>query len=283
MLGKKKEKLPQYIPSALNTPMTNYRTYVMSAKEKIINGLLIFIIGGLVALVFYGGQFLDEDGLRTQATLISDIVIFVIFGLLVTKIYMPIRREKLREKRKTRLTQQFRSFLESMAVSLSSGMNVPESLNGAYNDLKIEYTDDADMIKEVEEMIKGIQNNIAIEVMIRDLGNRSEIDDIKNFAEVFAVSYRAGGNLKDVVRKSSTIISEKIEISAEIETALASNKMQFNAMMVIPVVLVLMLRFMSSDFAASFSTVTGIFVTTIALCIFFAAYKLGNKIMKVKG
>ena len=153
-----------------------------------------------------------------------------------------MRCQQLKDKRKKELTQQFRSLLEALAVSLSSGMNMSESLVSAFNDLKIEYSENAYIVSEVKEMIDGIQNNIPIEDMMKSLGERSEIEDINNFGTVFEICYRAGGNMKDIVRRTNNIIGEKIEIANEIETALASNKSQFSAMMVIPVVLMLMLR-----------------------------------------
>lgn len=88
--------------------------------------------------------------------------------------------------------------------------------------------------------------------------------------------------MKDIIRRTNGIISEKIEISEEIETALSSNKSQFSAMMIIPVVLVLMLRMMSSSFSASFATVPGIIAITIAIGIFIAAYRLGQRIMDIR-
>ena len=132
-------------------------------------------------------------------------------------------------------------------------------------------------------MIDGMQNSIPIEEMLVSLGERSEIEDIKNFGAVFEICYRAVGNMKDIVRRTNSIISEKIEISEEIETALTSNKSQFTAMMVIPVVLVLLLRLMSSSFAASFATAPGVIAITIAIGIFIGAYKIGQKIMDIKG
>lgn len=254
----KKVQEPQYINSALNTPMLNYKTYVMNGQEKTITFLLAFIVGGIVGLTFYGGQFRDADGVVTTATSISNLITFVLVGIAAWFIFYPMRCQQLKNKRKKELTQQFRSLLEALAVSLSSGMNMSESLVSAYNDLKIEYSENAYIISEVKEMIDGIQNNIPIEDMMKSLGERSEIEDIKNFGTVFEICYRAGGNMKDIVRRTNNIISEKIEISNEIETALASNKSQFSAMMVIPVVLMLMLRMMSSSFAASFATIPGI-------------------------
>lgn len=279
----KKNQEPQYINSALNTPMLNYKTYVMSSQEKITTFIIAFIVGGVAGLTFYGGQFRDADGVATIATSISNIVIFALVGIAAWFIFYPMRCKQLKDKRKKELTHQFRSLLEALAVSLSSGMNMSESLVSAYDDLKIEYSEKAYIAEEVKEMIDGIQNNIPIEDMMKSLGDRSEIDDIKNFGTVFEICYRAGGNMKDIVRRTNNIISEKLEITNEIETALASNKTQFSAMMVIPIVLMLMLRMMSSSFAASFATIPGIISITIAIGLFFAAYKLGQKIMNIKG
>ena len=279
----KKVKGPQFIPSALNTPMINYNEYYMSVKEKIVTFLLGFVGGGLLGLIFYGNQFLDEEGNATTATAIGNAIIFVGIGLIACKLVFPMRTDSLREKRRKDLRKQFRSFLEALAVSLSSGMNVSDSLLSAYNDLKSEFSEDAYIVAEVKEMIDGMQNNIPVEDMMAALGDRSSIEDIKNFGVVFELCYRAGGNMKDIVRRTSDIISEKIEIESEIETALTSNKSQFSVMMIIPVGLVFMMRFMMTGFAASFATIPGIIAMTIAIGIFFGAYKLGNKIMDIKG
>lgn len=278
----KKERGPQFIPSALNTPMVNYNEYYMSAKDKFVTFLLGFVGGGLVGLVFYCNQFLDEDGNITSASIIGNVVIFILVGLIGWRVLIPMRINSLQAKRKRDLRSQFRSFLEALAVSLASGMNISDALLSASNDLKVEYSEDAYIVSEVKEMIDGIQNNVPIEDMIVFLGERSSIEDIKNFAIVFEMCYRAGGNMKDVVRRTSDIISEKIEIEGEIETALTSNKSQFSVMMIIPVGLVLMIRFMMASFAQSFSTVPGVIAMTVAIGIFIGAYRLGSKMTDIK-
>ena len=282
-MAKKKERGPQYLPSALNTPMINYGEYYMNTKEKISTFFLAFIGGGFIGFVFYGNQFLDEEGNKTGATAIFNFILFIVVGLIACKIVFPMRRESLRSKRKVELRKQFRSMLEALAVSLSSGMNISDSLLSAYNDLKIEFSEDAYIVSEVKEMLDGVENNVPIENMIAFLGERSGIDDIKNFGVVFELCYRAGGNMKSIVRRTSDIISEKIEIEAEIETALTSNKSQFSVMMIIPIVLMCMMRFMMTGFAKSFATIPGVIAITIAVGIFIGAFKLGNKIMDIKG
>ena len=147
----KKVRGPQFIPSALNTPMVNYNEYYMSIQEKIITFLLGFVGGGLVGLIFYCNQFLDEDGNTTLASMIGNVIIFVLIGLIACKFVFPMRREQLRKKRIKDLRKQFRSFLEAIAVSLSSGMNISDSLLSAYNDLKVEFSENAYIVIEVKE------------------------------------------------------------------------------------------------------------------------------------
>lgn len=282
-MGKKKKvEEPQYILSPINTQLLNYKVYKMSAKEKILYFLGLFVIGGLVGYLFYGGLFQNEDG-ATMATNISNIIVFIGGGILANKVFMPIVNENLRAKRLTKLKVQFRDFLSALATSMSSGMNVNDALICAYNDLCVQYSKDSFIACEVLEMIQGTQNNISMEDTLQNFGERSGIDDISNFGSVFSVSYRTGGNLKDVIKRSADIIGTKMTINEEIETTLTSNKMQLNVMMVIPVVLMLMLKGSSQDFARSYTSFVGVVAVTIALACFVGAYVLGNKIMNIKG
>ena len=137
----KKERIPQYVMSQLNTPMLNYRVYVIPTQKKIMLILGLFVIGGLLGQVFYGNLFLNSDGEMTKASYISNFVVFIIVGLIVIKVAYPMVLDRLKSKRKMELTNQFRSFLEAIAVSLSSGMNVPDALISANNDLRMEYSD----------------------------------------------------------------------------------------------------------------------------------------------
>ena len=277
-----KKQGPKYIKSELNTPMLNYREYYFSMQERLMNLLIGFLGGGVVGLVFYGGLFRDADGYRTAATYISDIIIFVIVGLIGYAVVTPIRKNSLQEKREVILTKQFRSLLASLATSLSGGMNMQEAMTAARNDLIHEYSKESYIVDEVEEMLAGTRNNIPLEDTIRSFGERSGIEDITNFGIVFAMTFRTVASLKDVVRRTDDIIGEKIEIKEQIRTAVTSNRTQFLAMMIVPVGIVMMLRVMSSSFAESFATPVGIIANTVALAIFVVSYFLGTKILDVR-
>ena len=276
----KKEKQPEFLLSPINTKLTNYRTYRMSGSEQMLTALGAVVAGGAAGVIFYGGRFCDENGAMTLATLLSNLIIFLVAGVATSVVFLPLRTEQLRRKRIRELVLQFRSFLEALAVSLASGMNVRDSLKGASDSLKNEYGEEADMVLEIREMLNCLENTIPLEQALNSLGERSDQDDIKKFATAFTVSYKYGANLKDVVRRTNKILGDKIETEMEIETMMASNRMQFNAMLVVPLGIVLMMRVMSTSFSAGFSSVPGTIAMTAALGIFFGAYRMGAKIME---
>ena len=280
--NKGKKAQPQYYLSRINTQVLNYNVYVMNQTEKLLYTLVLFVIGGAVGLIFYGGLF-SVNGVPTFATTISNIVVFVVVGLLANKFFMPILVESLRVKRIKKLRAQFCDFAASLTNSLGSGMNVRDSLLAVYNDLRSQYSDDAFIVIEVQEMINGMNNNFQIEEMLSDFGVRSGIPDIINFGIVFETCYRTGGDIKSIVRRTTEIISEKTIIAGEIETAITSNKTQMSVMNVLPIFIILMMRFMSPQFAQSFSTVLGVIGLTVAAVVFVFAYRMGQKIMDIKG
>lgn len=281
-MSKNKNQEPEYITSLINTQVINYNVYKLSSKQKLLYTSLLFVAGGLIAQIFYGGLF-KEDGESTALTLISNIVFFVIGGIVANKLMLPAITEKLRKQRLSVLQSQFRDFLSSLSTTLSAGMNMNESIEAAYVTLCSQYGEDSIIADEVGEIMNCVNNNISIEKAIASLGERSGIEDISNFSTIFSVSFETGGNIREIVSRTSDIIVEKMLTNEEIETKLTSNKIQLYAMLVIPAVLMLLMRGMSSSFAQSFATIPGVIAITIALGMFYAAYKVGSKILDVRG
>lgn len=285
MAGKKKEKKPrepQYYLSATNIRTYNYKVYDMSFVEKVIYFLIAFIVGAAVGYLFYGGIGVDAYGEPTALTIVLNVTICGAAGLAAGIAFVPIRTAQIMNKKKQILNTQFRDMLEALSTSLGAGKNVVDSFHSAYDDLKIQYDDGAFILSELEVILSGMTNNVDIEELLLDFGNRSGNDDIVSFAKVFQICYRKGGNIKETIRATYEILSDKMEISEEIETVVTASKMDQNIMLVMPIVLIGAIKFMSPDFANNFITATGIMATTAALIIFVVSYFLGKKILEIK-
>lgn len=281
---KKKEVVqePEYFMSATNMPTLNYRVYNMKPVEKILTFLVAFVAGAFVGYLFYGGIGKDEFGQPTTLTWILNILIPAIVGTVAGRLFVPMRVKSIIAKRRNELNHQFRDMLEALTTSLGAGKNVNDSFFSVYEDMKVQYDSDAYILKELEVIISGIHNNVAIEDVLQDFGNRSDIDDVKSFANVFKISYRKGGNIKDIIRNTHSILSDKMEIAEDIETLVTSNKMEQNIMIIMPIALIGVIKMMSPEFAANFVTPTGIISTTVSIVIFVVAYFIGKAVLDIK-
>lgn len=282
MSKKKQAPEPEFYVSATNMQTINYKVYYMKPLEKILTFLVAFVAGALIGYLFYGGIGKDEFGQATNVTVTLNLLIPGVVGLIAGKLFVPMRVQSIIKKRSTELNHQFRDMLEALTTSLGAGKNVNDSFIGVYDDLKIQYEPDAYILKELEVIISGIHNNVPIENVLEDFGIRSGNDDILSFANVFKVSYRKGGNIKDIIRNTHSILNDKMEIAEEIETLVTSNKTEQYIMIVMPIVLIGVIKMLSPEFAANFVTPTGIISTTISIVIFAVSYFVGRSVLDIK-
>lgn len=273
---------PQYYRSATNIQTLNYNVYTMSAAEKLLYSLLAFVVGAAVGYLFYGGIGVDEFGEPTLLTYLLNTIVMLATGVLAARLFVPIRNRQLREARQNKLKVQFRDMLEAISTSLSAGKNVQDSFSSVYNDLKNQYEEDAFILKELYVINAGLANGITIEELLTDFGKRSGCEDIKDFASVFEICYRKGGNIRDTIRNTYDILSDKMAISEEIETIVTGSKSEQNLMLIMPVLLIGMIKLGSPDFASNFVTVSGLAATTIALVMFVASYFVSRIVLDIK-
>lgn len=278
----KAEQEPQYYLSATNVPTYNYKVYYMKPMEKVLYFVLAFAVGAAVGYLFYGGIGKDEFGQATTLTHILDIVISSIVGIAAGIMYLPIRTKQILNKKRNDLKLQFRELLDALSTSLGSGKNVMDAFKSAYDDLSIIYAEEAAIIQELSIIIDGIHNNVDVEKSLMDFGLRSGIEDIESFANVFETCYRKGGNIKDVIKNTQQIITEKMEVEMEIQTVVAASSNEQMIMTVLPIGLIAIIKMMSPEFAGNFVTPVGLIATTIAIVMFVAAYFVGKKILAIK-
>jgi len=280
-MAKKEEKAPKFITSPINNPMVNYQVYYMSAAEKLLYSLLLFAAGGFSGWVFYGGLF-KADGEATLLTHISDLVVVCLVGGIAVRVFLPAVRNMLKDRRDKALRLQFRDMLENLTSSLAAGNTMTDSISNARNDLANQYSETDYIIVELTEIVNGLNNGCTLEEMLTTFGERTNSEDIQNFSNVIGNCYRMGGDFKTAVRKTRDIISDKMAIEDEILTKISSNKLQHNAMCIMPIILVAMLKMSSPSFGANLSSFLGVLVTTVAVGIFVASYFWGRKIIDVR-
>jgi len=256
----KKEKYEEY--NGIFGNAIDYAVYHLTMRDMVLGALVGGIAGGVVVMIYFNLIWLA----------VIAIPVCAIAGIIVNKSIQL-------DKRSRKLTLQFRDMLESISSSLGSGRNVKDAFTGAYNDTLSQYGEEAFIVEELEIILKGMASNINIEDLLQDFAKRSHNENIQNFADVFAVANRRGGNLRQIIFETKNVINEKIMVEQDIQTVISGKKNELNIMMVLPLIIVNQLKGIQGSGDDMMFT---LLIKLVAFVMFIVAYIVGRKMMKIE-
>lgn len=251
-----------FMPRAKNI---DYAVYRLSLREIITYGFEGLGITALIAYVFYR----------------SYIAFFIISPL--TLLFVRNKCSDLRDKRYLVLSIQFKELMNSMIASLQAGYSIENSFVHSYSDLSLLFGKGSYIAREVGIIVKGMRNNSNVEDLLMDFGLRSHVDDIRDFAEIFKIAKRSGGNLPRMIQQTADIIGEKMDVRRKIATIISAKKMEQSIMNIIPFGIILYIDWSSPGFFdALYHNITGILIMTAMLGVYLFAYMMARKIIDIK-
>ncbi len=261
-----KKKEENYEPlEALIGGGDDYHIYRMSVTDRVTAGAIGAGIGGLVSWLFF-----------------KNIAVTAVAAAAVALLAQGIYRESRKKKRLKELLLQFKDLLESLTSSYATGKNTLDSFRDAWHDLEQIYGEQADITTELAIIVAGMESNINIEDLLTNFAQRSGLEDVASFADVFRVSLRQGANIQNIIASTRDVINDKIEIEMEIQTMIAGNKNELNIMMIMPLIILISLGGMGSDLTAASNTPVNVIIKLVALSMFYLAYYLGRKFTDIK-
>lgn len=195
-------------------------------------------------------------------------------------------REKKREeakKRRQELSLQFKDLVLALSANMKAGYSIENALREAYRDMELLYGEDSLVCAEVRHMLRGLENNVILERLLYDLGIRSHVSDIMQFADVFMIAKRSGGNLTEILEKTAAVIEQKIETDKEIQLMISSKKMEQKIMNMVPFLIIFYIQTTSKGFFdVLYHNIVGIAVMTVCLLFYGAAYLFSKRIVEIE-
>lgn len=206
------------------------------------------------------------------------------FFLLPVSLFYP--RYVCRKKQKQRqllLASQFKEGMSVLASALSAGYSVENALIVSEQELILLYGQEGLITREFAGIVQQIQTNRAVEHLLMDLAERSGLEEIQNFSEVFSVAKRSGGDLGGVMRHTADIIRDKMQVKEEIATLTASRQFEQKIMNMIPFFIVFYIDITSPGFFAQmYGTGLGRMLMSVCLVAYLAAFGLAQKILAIE-
>ena len=198
-------------------------------------------------------------------------------------LYLKMCRDRAVRKRRQELNYQFRDALVSMSVAVQAGYSLENAIHACAKDLGQIYHAETDIVQEFRYMESQIRVSVPAEELFRDMGRRSGVEDIQNFASVVTVCRHMGGDMSAVIQKCARMVADKIDVHREIQTSIAAKKAEQNIMSFMPAGIILYLKLTSPGFLSPlYGNLFGILVMTVCLAVYAFAYWLGRKIVDIE-
>ena len=244
---------------------TDYHTYIFTRKEYAQAVLIYAALACTIVWLFY----------RRWIVLLAAVPLY--------PLYIKYVRKSKAEARRKQLSFDFRVALNSLTVSLRAGRSVENAFPDAARDLTNTIGENQDITKEFCWIAQQIRVSVPMEEVLLDFAGRSGVEDIENFAAVFTIAKRMGGNMAAILKSAAESIGGKIDVEREIESTLAAKKMEQKIMTAMPCGIILYMTLASPGFLdVMYSSLFGTCVMSCCLLAYAAAVWWSGKIVAIE-
>lgn len=245
--------------------LVDYKSYFFSGSELMRYGLEGCLVLGIVSFLFYDSW-----------------IPFVLLVIPFLYFYLARKQQTLCERRKHMLNRQFREVILAVSSHLQAGFSVENAFYEAYRDICMLFGSNSLMARELVWVLRRVDNNEPLEQVLLQLAERSGLEDIGEFAEVFAIAKRGGGEIRSIIMRTAVIIGDKMDVRREMETIMSEKKLEQRIMQCMPFVLIGYLSLTSPGFLDSlYHNLIGILLMTVCLIVYLFACYLAEKILDI--
>ncbi len=202
-------------------------------------------------------------------------LIFLPFYFLFVKIVKTVKAKR----RTAILTEEFIRSLVSVSSSLSAGISAENAFITAAEDLQKMYGKGSLMVKELAVINSQVSMGWRLERALDDFARRTGIEEIYDFAVVFAVAKEKGADLPTVISSVTRLMADRQRSQSEARVLIRAKQYEQRVMCIIPPGILTYLRFSSGSFiGVLYHNTLGYCVMTGCLVIYVAAIILAERI-----
>lgn len=251
---------------AARLQIPDYTVSNSTLGDHILAFLVGFVGGFVVFFVFY-----------------KLILLSVVGGVIVGIVNIFSAQKNAMKKRLMKLRTQFYDLLEAMSVAMRAGNPVLKAMESAREDLSLIYSEDSDIIVEVDIILRKFNNAISLSEGFADFAERCGLEDVASFASVYQTIEGKSSRTDEIIRETQQIIGDKMEIEMEIDTMMTAAKSEVNIMLFMPLLILLIIGYAGSGFmSAMYEPGIGRVVATGGLVMFIISFIMARKFSNVK-
>lgn len=245
--------------------ISDYDVYYLSTEDLISGALNASMYAVLISVAFY----------NSVVVLVISIPIAIIFPFFMKDDYI--------KKRKDKLLFEFKDFLRIIKSFLEASYSIENAFALSIREMTMLHGRDSMMVKEIKAIVSKLKLNKPLDVVFKKFADKTHIEDIMDFSEVFIIAKMHGGNISKIIGNTINVINDKIEVKIEIDTVTASKRFEQKLMNLLPFLIIIYMNISSSSFLRPlYTTIEGRLLMTFALVVYFVAITFSKKILQIE-
>lgn len=243
----------------------NYNRYYLSMTEWVRVVIEYLVIDLMAAFLFF------------------DSYIAILIGLTGFIPFLNYRKKEMSFKQKNILKDQFAELIGIVSGKMRGGMSCENAILDSYDEMESLYGKTSIICRELRQIEIRLTHQETLEECLGDLGKRSGVDDIYEFAQVFSIARSGSGRMRDVIEDTISMMREKSETESEIAVLIAGKQLEQKIMSVIPLVIIAYLKVATGEFMSIlYHNVPGILVMSICLVIYISSYLIAERMVCIE-
>lgn len=163
-------------------------------------------------------------------------------------LYIGYAKERLKKKKKHQLEIQFKDAILTLSSALKAGYSLSHAFEETMEMSRLVYGEESMIVSLLHGVVWGQRLNISMDQLMEEFAKRSQLDEVRSFAEVIKATRRYGGNLPDMIQKLADVIEDRLSVNAEIMSVTTSVRYEAYIMDLIPVAIIWYMNFTGPSF-----------------------------------
>ena len=198
-------------------------------------------------------------------------------------LYPFLIRKNLAKKQREKLLLQWKEAILSIGVSLSAGYSVENAFVQTWKELCQRFGEEQAISREFGYMVRQIDMNVPVEKALDDFAERSGLDEVRSFSDIFRIARRSGADLIRIISETGEVIASRVEVKEEIITRMTAVRLEGKIMNVVPLGILAYINLSSPHFFyPMYHTVIGRLVMAASLAAYLGICRYSGKLMEIE-
>lgn len=181
------------------------------------------------------------------------------------------------------IEEGFQEWLYYIKVGLNAGKSIEHAIFECRNSFRDVVGAGHFVLLGLEQVYRGLELHLPLEECIRQFGEDTRIESIEDFAIVFEIAKKQGGQMVATLEKMIQQIYDKSDLRLEIRSMIAAKKAEQRIMCVMPFAIMFFVgRSSGGYFTPLYHNLRGNLIMSMCLCIYLVGVYWGERLTEIK-